>query len=331
LEKQRLRQWLIALNLVGLLLAGCGTSLPKHKPAFKLTTTPSLISATTLDHSAQKMDTTSLALVHGTLIDGTGAEPVVEAVIVIRDGRISEVGTSGEVIVPPDAEVIDVHGRTILPGFIDAHVHLAFEAENLIAWAQAGVTTVRDVGSATLSTILWDEWAHATHEGIEPPNLALFNDRDTKLNRLQYARIVAAGPILTVPRGYPITIHGKHLALSVTSPDDARQKIHILLDAGADLIKIAIESRWGLQQMRLSIEEVEVIVAVAHSRDTIVTAHVGLAQDLAIGVEAGIDDAAHMVSDRLPDELINQMIAKDIYIVPTLAVKGGLWVARCHC
>jgi imidazolonepropionase-like amidohydrolase len=211
--------------------------------------------------------------------------------------------------------VIDVGARTILPGFVNAHVHRAFEAENLAAWAQAGVTTVRDVGARPVSPASWDEWMAAGDAGGDLPRLKIFNDRDTTLNRPEYARIVAAGPIVTVPRGYPIPAWGKEVALTVTSPEDAGHRTALLLDASADLVKISLE-----RGPRLSPEEVAAIVAAAHERDTLVTAHVSAAKRLAVGVEAGINDAAHMVTDRLPDELIDEMVARDVYVVPTLAV-----------
>ncbi|MGH7816961.1 MAG: amidohydrolase family protein, partial [Candidatus Binatia bacterium] len=59
----------------------------------------------------------------GTLIDGTGRQPLADAVIVFQDGRIRDVGKRGEVSVPPNAEVIDAKGKTILPGLIDGHCH----------------------------------------------------------------------------------------------------------------------------------------------------------------------------------------------------------------
>ena len=258
-----------------------------------------------------------LALVSGTLIDGTGAEPIRDAVIVIRDGRIAAVGPRAETTIPADARVIDVQGGAILPGFINAHVHKAFDAKNLAAWAQAGVTTVRDLGAFALLPLggTWDEWIQPIYEGhdVSPP--PLFAYRDATLNHPQYARVVAAGPIVTVPGGYPIPNWGPELALTVNSPDDARQKVMALLDAGADVVKISLES--GL---RLSTEEVAAIVEVAHERGTIVTAHVSSARHVEAGVAAGIDDAAHMAVSRLSDDLIAQMVANDVYIVPTLAV-----------
>src|SRR5215211_3836718 len=75
----------------------------------------------------------------GMLIDGTGRPPIENSAIVIRNGRFTAVGKSGEIPVPPDAEVIDVKGKTVLPGFIDGHGHLEdFHGE---LYLHLGITT----------------------------------------------------------------------------------------------------------------------------------------------------------------------------------------------
>ncbi len=88
----------------------------------------------------------TLVLVGGTLIDGAGAAPVADAVLVIAGDRITAVGPRAQVAVPAAERVIDVQGATILPGFINAHVHNCLDTSLLVKWAQAGVTTVRDLG-----------------------------------------------------------------------------------------------------------------------------------------------------------------------------------------
>jgi imidazolonepropionase-like amidohydrolase len=257
----------------------------------------------------------TLVLINGVLIDGTGADAIHDAAIVIRDGNIIDLGTSNEVSIPPDAQVIDVKEGTILPGFINAHVHKAFDTPTLVAWAQAGVTTVRDVGTVNQSIHNWDEWMTDSIKGRDVPPPIPFSLVNTYLYEPRFARVLTSGPIVTVPEGYPIPVWGPDIALTVTSPEDAQQKIQILLDAGADFIKIALKGENSLTR-----EEVEAIVDVAHERGVIVTAHVSSTSDLVIGVDAGIDDAAHMVPDYLPDELIERMVADDLYVVATLAV-----------
>ena len=230
----------------------------------------------------------------GTLIDGTGADPVPDAALVIRDKRIVAAGPRSEVAIPPDAQHIDLQQATLLPGFINAHVHNAYVAQNLKTWAQAGVTTVRDLGAPV----------------VRPH----FVTRDRLRADPRNARLIAAGPLVTVPGGYPIAGNG-FPSLTVTSPEDARQKINQLLDDGADVIKMVLESDAG---PILSPEEAAAIVETAHQRDIPVTVHVTRLSDLQRALDAGVDDIAHIVIDRVPEEVIRHMVEADVYWVPTL-------------
>ena len=96
----------------------------------------------------------------GRLIDGTGRPPLDNAVIVIRDGRFAAVGRDGEVAVPPGAEVIDVAGKTVLPGFIDGHAHLEdFHGE---LYLHLGITT-----AVTIEIFQDGPWTLAQKRGTE--------------------------------------------------------------------------------------------------------------------------------------------------------------------
>ena len=216
--------------------------------------------------------------------------------LIIENGKITAIGLKGEVGIPPGIETIDLQGKTILPGFIDAHVHQAYSANNLSAWIQAGVTTVCDLGSSS-----------------DP---FYFTFRDATLTHPEYARIVAAGPIVTSPDGYPIPAWGPEIALEVSSPEDARLKVGELLDRGADIIKIALAGT-------LTKEEVTAITSLAHEHGTLELAHVDTVKELELAVDNGVDVATHMVIDRLPDELIQKMVAKDFTVIPTVAVLAG--------
>jgi imidazolonepropionase-like amidohydrolase len=127
---------------------------------------------------------------------------------------------------------------------------------------------------------------------------------------------------VTVPGGYPIAQWGGN-ALTVTSPDDARQQVGQLLDDGADMIKIAIESGTIFRRSfpTLSLEEAAAIVDLVHQRGTLVGAHVTVADDLETALDAGVDVIAHMVGDYLPEELIARAIEAGICWTPTL----GMW------
>jgi len=103
-----------------------------------------------------------VALTHVALIDGTGTPPQPDTTIVIRGSRIEAVGPSASAVIPEGARVEDLAGTTVIPGLIDAHVHLTGMAsdrtgtEKLLRWALAhGITAVRDMaGDARLLTSL---------------------------------------------------------------------------------------------------------------------------------------------------------------------------------
>jgi imidazolonepropionase-like amidohydrolase len=243
-------------------------------------------------------DPPTLVLTNGTLIDGTGADPLPDAVVVMSGAKITAVGARGEVDVPSGAPTVDVGGGTILPGFINAHVHNAYSAGNLTTWAQAGVTTVRDEGIFSQQHTLAE----------------LIAMRDSDWSEPGYARLVSAGWMISPPGGYGW--------LHVTSPDDARQKAEDELDQGADLIKATMEDGYGpaTNLPVMTFEELSAIAETAHARGALVTAHITEAGFMQVVVDAGVDDVAHVPWDSMPDALIQQMIAADIYLVTTLTV-----------
>jgi imidazolonepropionase-like amidohydrolase len=202
--------------------------------------------------------------------------------------------------------VLDAAGATILPGLINAHVHAAYKESTLKAWAAGGVTTVRDVGNGGRRS-------------------ELFALRDEMGAKSACARLVAAGPMVTVPGGYPMVPWGGS-GVTVTSADDAREKVGALLDDGADVVKIALESgaTFGREIPMLSPAEAAAIVEVAHERGTLVSAHVTAARDIEPALDAGVDDLAHMVVDELPDALIERAVSAGVTWIPTLELWDGV-------
>jgi imidazolonepropionase-like amidohydrolase len=285
---QNISTWLLVL-----VLAACAsrTATPAVAPPRATATWPLATMA--------PMEGPTLALVNGTLIDGTGADPLPDAAVLIVQGRITDVGRRSRLTIPTAATVIDVGGGTILPGLINAHVHEGYSAAHLQAWAQAGVTTVRDLGAL--------------------PRADLFTDRNALRAGGRNARLVAAGPFITVPDGYPIVPWGSD-ALTVTSPDDAAVMTNRLLDDGADVIKISLEAggTFGRKIPVLSTEEAAAIIRVAHERGTRVSAHITGVSDVPRCLAAGVDDIAHMPGDYLYDKFIAQVVQAGLYWVPTL-------------
>jgi imidazolonepropionase-like amidohydrolase len=262
--------------IAGLALAGCGAGNVSE---------PVSVSGT-------------LALVHGTLIDGTGTAPVADAALVMDGPTITWAGPRGQVRIPAGAVVMDVGGATMLPGFINAHVHDAYSAANLEAWAWAGVTTVRDEGILRTGVELRD----------------LIAQRDAEWTAPRYARLVATGWMITAPGGY-----GR---LGVADAVEARQAATDELDQGADQLKVAVEDGIAGQSDLpvLTAPALAAVVEVAHARGTRVSAHVTDAALLPRILDAGVDDAAHVMWDPVPDAVYRRMIGLGIAMVPTLTV-----------
>ena len=283
------------------------TATPERKAALTTASaTPAANATSTPSPAVIAQDT--LALVNGTLVDGTGAGAIPNASIVIRGDRIVAVGPRASVSIPSGAQVLDVGGGTILPGLINAHVHFAYDEQKLEAWAQGGVTTVRDEGITS-----------------SRPITELLALRDTTRKNPKYARLVSAGYMMTVPDGYG--------ALFVTSVQDARLKVLWQLDAGADLIKVSLEDGYAGKSglPKLSQEQLKAIVAAAHERGTRVSGHITQARYVSDLVDAGVDDVAHDAYDVIPSDVLQRMVAKGIYLVPTFTVfrNYGAPVSTC--
>ena len=283
------------------------TATPERQATLStVSATPTAHATPTPSASVTTQDT--LALVNGTLVDGTGAEAIPNACIVIRGDRIVAVGPRASVSVPPGAQVLDVGGGTILPGLINAHVHFAFDEQKLEAWAQGGVTTVRDEGITS-----------------SRPITELLALRDATRQNAKYARLVSAGYMMTVPDGYG--------ALFVTSVQDARLKVLWQLDASVDLIKVSLEDGYAGKSglPKLSQEQLKAIVAAAHERGTRVSGHITQARYVSDLVDAGVDDIAHDAYDVIPADVLQRMVAQGIYLVPTFTVfrNYGAPVSTC--
>jgi imidazolonepropionase-like amidohydrolase len=208
-----------------------------------------------------------------------------DATLVIQGEQIVALGPRTKVAIPANAQLIEAQGMIILPGFINANVHNAYiSCSNLKTWARAGVTTVRDVGARVGSYS--------------------FSTRDELNAAPKHARLIAAGPLVTVPGGYPIA-GNNFSSLTVDSPEDAREKIGQLIDEGAEVIKIVLTIG---DFPTLSLEEATAIVEMAHERGIPVAVHATTARDLKRALDAGVDDIAHIVTDHVSDETIERMV-----------------------
>jgi len=151
-----------------------------------------------------------VALEGATLIDGAGGEPKQDALIIIRNGHIEAVARVNEIPVPRNAELVNLVGKTVIPGLIDSHAHVErWAARRYLAW---GVTTVRDLHGATDSVV------------------ALKNDMN--LGSMFGPRMFVAGAMIDgVPTTYPN-------ATGIATADQARRAVDQHAIAGVDYLKI---------------------------------------------------------------------------------------------
>jgi imidazolonepropionase-like amidohydrolase len=242
----------------------------------------------------------TLALTGARVINGTGAQPLEQATIVIANGRIEAVGA--KVKIPAGATRVDMSGKTIMPGIINAHGHLSFKfdessmpardrlSRQLGVYADYGVTTVVVLGTGPDdlpdAVKLRDDQGHGT------------------LNR---ARVYAAGPSLR----------------NIKTAEEARAKVDAYADAKADLIKMHIFGTPEDTQPAVY----KVLIDEAHKRGLRVAAHLFYIKDARGLLDAGVDVIAHSVRDQDVDApLIAEIKRRDVGYIPTLTRDLAIFV-----
>jgi imidazolonepropionase-like amidohydrolase len=232
------------------------------------------------------------------VLDGGGGPAVPGQTVVVAGGLIERVGPAATVVPPAGAVVVDGSGATLLPGIIDAHVHLGFYPPAQVL--AGGVTTVRDLG--------WPAGRLAAlAEGAAAPGAAS-------------PRLLAAGEILTVPGGYPTRAAWAPpgTARPVDGVAEAVLAVDELAAAGSAVIKVALDDRVG---PTLPAAVLAAVVGAAAERGLGVTAHVGTATEAAKALAAGVGELAHWPFDPrpLPDPLVDAL-AESMVAVPTLHI-----------
>jgi hypothetical protein len=208
----------------------------------------------------------TLVVQGGRLIDGTGRPPIENCVIVIQGGRFQTVGRSGAVSIPAGAEVIDVKGKTVLPGFIDGHGHLEdFHGE---LYLHLGITTC-----ANIEIYQDGPWTRAQKQG-------------TELGKIRGPRIWMSGRAIGgVSTGHDA--FGSRTArdnIIVTTPDEVRKAVRRKKEFGCEILKV---------NEFLSLDLLKVAVDEAHELGMSVAAH---SWDVVGSANAGVDAIEHIWS-----------------------------------
>jgi imidazolonepropionase-like amidohydrolase len=272
---------------------------------------------------------TPLAIVADRLLDGTGHEPVEAAVVVIADGRISAVGPRSAVRIPDGARVIEGDDLTVLPGFIDAHVHLAGQSgvdfnrllmtqrsmlllmavPNAAVTLEAGVTSVRDAGLSPASV------RDAIAAGYFPGPRC----------HMAVSILSQSGGHgdATMPCGCELSMDcGMDVPDSVVDgPEMMRRRVREVLFAGADWIKLCTSG--GVlspsdhpDAAQFTIDEIAVAVEEAAAQGKRVMAHAMSTAGIKNALRAGVTSIEH--GCLLDEEAIALMKERDAWLVPTL-------------
>ena len=273
----------------------------------------------------------SLVFENATLLDCTGRDPQSGTRVIVEDGLISSIGRRDGAAGPREARVIDCQGRTLMPGLIDAHVHLASldldpVAEVALAPAvialkiagliedtlDAGFTTVRDAGGL--------DWGFkdAVNRGL-----------------IRGPRLFISGPFLSQTGGHgdnqrPRTSREPFRAVPglttetilADGPDEVRRAAREALRRGSDQIKVmasggAASPTDELDHVQFSVEELAAAVGVAGAVGTYVLAHAYGPRAIQNCLEAGVRSIEH--GNFLDEETADRMLARgDAYLVPTV-------------
>lgn len=252
------------------------------------------------------------ALVGGRLIDGYGGPPLADSVILIEDGRITEVGTVDTLAVPDGYETVSTEGMDVLPGLWESHAHLMLVGHaDYVHWQSeygdrygseimpaaavqlllAGITSARDLG-APLDVSIEIRDAIASGEIPGP-------------------RLFVSGPFLQ----HEVEDWQLHYRWAVDGEKDARSKVDRLADAGVDMIKL-------VDQDKMTLAEGRAIVEAAHARGLKVVGHSHRPDEIRRGLEIGVDNFEHTgltTAPEYPEDVMRMLVER----TATGRVAGG--------
>jgi imidazolonepropionase-like amidohydrolase len=259
-----------------------------------------------------------IALVGGTLVDGTLRDPIADSVILIEGERIAAVGSVDTLAVPAGAEVISTEGMTVLPGLWDMHVHLMINGHaDYEHWDKTYPARFRDtIMPASAKQLLLAGVTGARDLGGPLEDSIAVRDA-INAGKIPGPTLFVSGPFIQ-KKPYPGT---ELFRWGVDSPADARAKVRKLAQAGVDVIKL-------IDQDQMSEAEVRAVVDEAHAHKLPVVAHAHRPEEIRRGLAVGVDCFEHTglaASPEYPPDIIAalrertaNMAAGPLFWTPTI-------------
>ena len=235
---------------------------------------------------AAKAQAQVTVLARATVIDGNGASPQKDVTLIVENGRIRELGPSSKILKPDGAIVVDLDGKFIVPGIINAHGHVGAKTEpQLRQYALYGVTT-------------------ATSMQTDPDEVVQVREAQ-KRGELRGARVS------TVKYRFAPDPE-------VTTAQQARAKVDEIVAAGADYIKVWVDGGFGTRA-KLTPEFCAAVLEQARKHGKLTFGHAYELADAKMLVERGLNVLAHNIRDREVDgEIISLLKQRDVTLIPTL-------------
>lgn len=282
----------------------------------------------------------------GRLIDGRGGAPIPDALILIEGDKITSVTAGGAP--PPGVEVIDLSKSTVLPGLIDTHTHILLQGDITAADYDEQLLKqsipYRAVLAARNARLALDH-GFTTMRDLETEG-AMYADVDVKTaierGEVPGSRMLVATRAMAPTGMYPLSGYSweldvPHGVQMVDGVEGARLAVREQVGHGADWVKYYSDRGYnytpdGVLHSRVNFtdEEARAIVDEAHRLGRRVAAHAIGSDGAASALRAGVDSIEHGVG--LTDEILDQMVAKGVYWVPTAMVvvhvapgRGGIW------
>ena len=227
--------------------------------------------------------------------------------VVISQGKIAAIGGS-TIVVPAGAQEVAGEGRTLLPGLMDAHVHLPiFPATAVVEGLQQtlafGVTT---------TVVMWGS-----------PSLTSQIKEFKAIDSLDMAAVISAGMGATAPGGHPTQMGGPAQMPTLSAPGDADAFVAARLAEGSEFIKIIYDDveRFGQKRPTLNEATVAALATAAHARGRIAVAHIGDEATARGAIAAGVDGLAHLFEGTTVSPDFGQFAAKHgVFVIPTLSI-----------